>query len=103
WATSAMVAPGKTPQKSTLFFDLSKILDKTLTIEDVTTAIRTGWAAAADGKEPVPEALKFHQESKLLIATGAPEQLEAVTSIVRLLENRNLPSKDEQAQTIEGM
>ena len=104
WAPTTVAVQGKTGQKSTLFFDLSKILDKELTIEDVTTAIRTGWsAAAADGKEPAPDALKFHQESKLLIATGAPEQLDAVTNIVRLLENRRLPSKDEQDRTIEGL
>jgi hypothetical protein len=88
---------------STLFFDLSKILDEELTIEDVTTAIRTGWTAAAGGKEPPAEALKFHQESKLLIASGPPQQLESVTNIVRLLEERRRPSKDEQTLTIESL
>jgi len=103
WATAGAMVSAKAPQKTTLFFDLSKILDKTLTIEDVTTAIRTGWTAGSDGKEPDPGALKFHQESKLLIATGPPEHLEAVSSIVRLLENRRLPVKDEQERIIESM
>lgn len=106
WTTGSPGLKMTTPrasEKSTIFFDLSKILDKSLTIEDVTTAIRTGWTAASDGKEPAAEALKFHQESKLLIATGPPERLEAVEAIIKLLEDRKRPSKDEQEHALVEM
>jgi hypothetical protein len=91
------------PEKMSVFFDLSTVLNNKLTIEDVTTAIRTAWSAAEDGKEPPPEALKFHQETKLLIATGYPRRLETVSNIVKLLQERNQPSKDEKQREVENL
>lgn len=89
-----------TPAKISQFFDLSVLLDDELKIEDITTAIRTAWTAAADGAEPPTEALRYHLETQLLIATDIPERLKIVENIVDLLRSRNEPSKEEKDQAI---
>jgi len=90
-APTAAAAP-----KTSRFFDLSTLLTDTLTIDDITTAIRTAWTAAAGGDEPPAEALKYHQETQLLIATGQQKHLETVESIVELLQQRSRPSQGEK-------
>jgi hypothetical protein len=100
---SAVGAAPPAPDKSSLFFDLSTVLHDKLKIEDIITAIRTAWAAAEDGKEAPLEALRFHQDTKLLIATGFRNRLDIVTSIVKLLQERNQPSKDEKLQEIDRL
>lgn len=88
------------PAKISQFFDLSVLLNDELKIDDITTAIRTAWTAAADGAEPPTEALRYHQETQLLIATDSPERLKIVENIVDLLRSRNEPSKEEKDQAI---
>lgn len=102
WAASGnepgMAAAFGTPppagSRSSQFFDLEQLLNDELTVNDLTTAIRTAWTAAGEGAEPPAEALRFHKETKLLIATGTPEQLSVVQSIVDLLKARVQPSAD---------
>ncbi len=89
--SAVQLQPASPPPKpkQSQFFDVSGLLGEKLSIDDITTAIRTAWGAAAtEGDEPPMEALKFHQETQLLIATGSPEQLEAVNNLLALLGSR---------------
>jgi hypothetical protein len=79
---------GKTglPNESA-FYDLSSILDGKLTVADVTTALSTAWATSGEGV-PSRDALKFHEESNLLIVTGTPAQLSSSATLIKLLQDR---------------
>ena len=57
-------------QKVCRFYSLTPYLDRGFTVDDITTAIQTGWKMA--GVTPPPE-LNYHKETKLLIAFGEPE------------------------------
>lgn len=96
-------APGQ-PASGSSFFDLSTILQSgDLKVDDITTAIRTAWSSVEGGKVPPEGALKFHQETKLLIVTGSPEYLQSATSIVEILQDRIRPSRDEKDQKLAGL
>jgi hypothetical protein len=61
---------------------LTPYLDRGLTVDDITTAIQTGWKML--GYSPTPE-LSFHKETKLLIAVGDPNQLETIDRVLSAL------------------
>jgi hypothetical protein len=56
------------------------------TIEDITTAIQTGWKMLK--VEPMPQ-LSFHKETKLLIAVGAKDQIEMIPQVLGQLQADN--------------
>ncbi|MFN0127292.1 MAG: hypothetical protein ACKV19_11470 [Verrucomicrobiales bacterium] len=83
--------------KTSEFFDLQPLLNDDFKVEDLTTAIRTAWTEAGDEATPPPsEALRYHQETQLLIATGHREQLAAVRSLIDLLKTRYAPTQDDK-------
>ena len=55
-----------------------------LKLDDITTAIQTTWQMAG---KPAAAELKFHEETKLLIVLGEPQQLESVTEVLGQLMN----------------
>jgi len=63
------------------FYQLGEYLEK-FTIEDITTAIQTGWELL--GVKPAPR-LKFHPETKLLIAVGQEYQLQTIEDVLQQL------------------
>jgi len=69
------------PQELCRFYQLSEDL-KNYSIEDITTAIQTGWKMLAVKSPPQ---LKFHPETKLLIAVGPPEELGMIDSVLKEL------------------
>lgn len=64
------------------FYQLAGFL-KDYKIEDITTAIKTGWQML--DVSPAPQ-LKFHSETQLLIAVGPPEHLRIIESVLRELQ-----------------
>ncbi len=70
------------PQKATRYFSLAAYLDRGFTVNDITTAIQTGWKLA--GVTPVPD-LNYHKETKLLIAYGEPEKLKTIEDVLKTL------------------
>ena len=66
------------PQKFCRFYQLADALEN-YSIEDITTAIQTGWKML--GVKSPPD-LKFHPETKLLIAVGPPEQLAIIDDVL---------------------
>ena len=69
-AEKPVVPPVITCKKSANFIHLPNYLDRGFTVDDITTAIQTGWKMA--GETSTPE-LSYHKETKLLIAFGEPK------------------------------
>jgi hypothetical protein len=65
------------------FYSLAPYLQQQLTVDDITTAIETGWKML--GETPVPT-ISFHKDTKLLIAVGEPSKLETIDAVLKALE-----------------
>ncbi len=74
------------PEKVCQFYSLSPYLDRGFTVDDITTAIQTGWKMA--GVTPTPE-LNYHKETKLLIAYGEPNKLQTIQQVLQTLPSVN--------------
>jgi len=73
-----------TPAKACRFYQLRPYLDSGLTVDDITTAIQTGWKMMGDTSPPE---ISFHKETKLLIAVGAPDKLEIIDDVLKALQS----------------
>jgi hypothetical protein len=89
WYFSVKKAPA--PSKVCRYYLLEPYLDKGLTVDDITTAIKTGWDL--QGIDSPPQ-ISFHKETKLLIAVGEPEKLEVIDAVLKALQ----PSKYNPSQ-----
>jgi hypothetical protein len=69
-------------QKVCQFFSLSDYLNRGFTVDDITTAIQTGWKLS--GETAAPE-LNYHKETKLLIAYGDPPKLRTIQQVLDAL------------------
>jgi hypothetical protein len=72
------------------YYQLADYLDE-YSVEDITTAIQTGWKLLNVAPQPQ---LKFHRETKLLIAVGPPEQLQTIDSVLMELRKSHAPPKE---------
>ncbi|HTL55889.1 MAG TPA: hypothetical protein VL361_09425 [Candidatus Limnocylindrales bacterium] len=73
------------------FYQLGEYLQN-YSIEDITTAIQTGWKML--GVKSTPQ-LKFHPETKLLIAVGPVDQLRTINDVLQELKSApSSPKKD---------
>jgi hypothetical protein len=80
------------PQRALRHFQLSQYLTDNLTVEDITTAVKTGWEML--GMREMPD-LKFHKETGILIAAGDPNLLEQIPQVLQ-----QLPSKNAAGETV---
>lgn len=75
--------PQVTPvDKVCQFYPLALYLSRGFTVDDITTAIQTGWKMA--GVAVTPE-LNYHKETKLLIAYGEPNKLKTIEQVLDAL------------------
>ena len=65
------------------YFSLAPYLDRGQTVDDITTAIQTGWKMLGDDDTPK---ISFHKETKLLIAVGEPGKLEIIDNVLTALK-----------------
>ena len=87
WFFRAVKYPEPLPaEKVCQYYSLVTFLDRGFTVDDITTAIQTGWKMA--GVTPVPE-LNYHKETKMLIAYGEPEKLETIGKVLATLPSLN--------------
>jgi hypothetical protein len=88
--------PGQPPivsvPKVCQFYPLSDYLNRGFTVDDITTAVQTGWKLA--GQKSPPE-LNYHKETSLLIAYGEPELLKSIDQVLQALPSEN-PSRTRQ-------
>jgi hypothetical protein len=75
------------------FFQLQSYLNHGFTVDDITTAIQTGWKMA--GITSPPE-LNYHKETNLLIAFGKPEQLQTIQNVLDTLPQTYMDPKQAQ-------
>ena len=71
-------------QKISRFYYLAPYLQGGLTVDDITTAVQTGWKMRG---ETSPPALSFHKETKLLIAFGDYDGLDVIDSVLKALDS----------------
>ena len=64
------------------YYPLNSYLERGLTVEDITTAIETGWKLLGDKEKPT---INFHKETKLLIAVGEQAKLETIDAVLKAL------------------
>jgi len=64
------------------FYNLDPYLNRGFTVDDITTAIQTGWKMAGITS---PAKLDYHKETKLLIAFGEPSELETIQDVLQTL------------------
>jgi hypothetical protein len=70
-------------EKVCRFYSLAPYLERGLTVDDITTAIQTGWKMLGEGTQPT---ISFHKETKLLIAVGEPSKLDTIDAVLKALE-----------------
>jgi hypothetical protein len=75
--------PTYVENRSCRFYLLTPYLDRGLTVDDITTAIQSGWRMLGEKETP---RISFHKETKLLIAVGEPGKLEIIDSVLKALE-----------------
>jgi len=78
----------------TRFYSLDPYLNRGFTVDDITTAIQTGWKMS--GVSPTPQ-LRYHKETKMLIAFGEPDKLAMIDDVLRTLPAGNWSYTDEHA------
>jgi hypothetical protein len=76
--------PGQSTAKVCRFYSLAGYLERGATVDDITTAIDTG--AKMLGETSAPQ-IRFHKDTKLLIAVGEPSKLEIVDAVLRALDS----------------
>lgn len=77
-AEKTVIPEESTPPRMVHFFSLEPFLDR-FTVEDIITAVKTGWDL--DGKKDRPT-LKYHDETKLLVASGDSGQVEMIQLVL---------------------
>lgn len=84
-----MLLPSGTGEGKTVrFYSLDPYLrvkhgERTLTVDDITTAIETGWKMLG---ETSPPRISFHKDTNLLIAVGETNKLDIIDAVLRALE-----------------
>jgi hypothetical protein len=74
--------PPLSPSKACRFYALAPYLDRGQSVDDITTAIQTGWKMLGEKDTPT---ISFHKDTKLLIAVGDPAKLETIDAVLRAL------------------
>ena len=70
--------------KISRFYHLKPYLDAGLHVDDITTAIQTGWKMRGDAERPT---LSFHKETQLLIAVGDYAGLDVIEQVLKALDS----------------
>jgi hypothetical protein len=79
--------PDSVPSRAR-FYQLDAYLTR-YTIDDITTAIQTAWRMTSQ-KAAIAQSLKFHEQTKLLIAVGEESELQVIDDVLKAL----LPTTD---------
>src|SRR5205807_6953166 len=72
------------PPKACRFYPLGTYLEQRMTVDDITTAIQTGWKMMGDTSPPT---ISFHKDTKLLIAVGEPSKLQIIDDVLKALQH----------------
>ena len=81
-AEKPSLPPVVSTEKICRFYPLLEYLNRGFTVDDITTAIQTGWKMSG---ETSPPELNYHKETKLLIAFGEPGKLQTIRNVLDAL------------------
>jgi hypothetical protein len=87
---------GQKIQKSCKYYQLGSYLTQ-YQIEDITTAIKTGWDMLGIKGDAMPQ-LKFHQDTKLLVAVGDSAKLLLIDDVLNELRKAPVSAPGEKAE-----
>ncbi len=90
--------PVQIPSPVCKFYQLSSYLDAGYKVEDITTAIETGWKML--GVNPQPD-IKYHNDTRMLIAVGDEWKLRAIDDALRQLAMASPKQKPSSSQDAE--
>jgi hypothetical protein len=88
-AEKPSLPPEVSPAKICQFYSLDPYLNRGFTVDDITTAIQTGWEMA--GLRTGAPKLNYHKETKLLIAYGEPDKLRTINQVLETLPQSSVP------------
>jgi hypothetical protein len=77
-------------KKACRFYQLAPYLES-CKVEDITTAIQTGWKMLGETNPPT---ISFHKDTKLLIAVGEPSKLQLIDSVLQQLRGMPQPQRE---------
>jgi hypothetical protein len=83
YAEKPVLPPYTSTGKVCRFYSLAPYLRGRYTVDDITTAIETGWKMLG---ETSPPAISFHKDTNLLIAVGEPGRLETISDVLKALD-----------------
>jgi hypothetical protein len=75
--------PLSQPAKVCRFYALAPFLERGQTVDDITTAIQTGWKMLGDKDTPT---INYHKDTKLLIAVGEENKLATIDAVLKALD-----------------
>jgi hypothetical protein len=90
--------PPRSQNRQCRVFNLTPVLDD-YTVEDVTTAVKGAWELMNVQEEP---AIKYHKDTKLLIAFGEPSELALINQVISELSNNVRIKQAMAAKTAEA-
>jgi hypothetical protein len=79
-----VLPPPTPPVMVCRFYSLAPYLDRGLPVDDITTAIQTGWKMLGDKDTPT---INYHKDTKLLIAVGEASKLETIDAVLKALQS----------------
>ena len=98
-AEKPSLPPVVSTEKICRFYSLAPYLDRGFTVDDITTAVQTGWKMAGI---IAPPQLDYHKETKLLIAFGDPNELGTISQVLQTLpESGYSPSVETQIRQLQ--
>jgi hypothetical protein len=84
-------------KKACRFYELGSYLE-TYKVEDITTAIQTGWKMLGETNTPT---ISYHKDTKLLIVVGEPSKLQLIDSVLQQLD-QGRPQPKREASGAKG-
>jgi hypothetical protein len=90
WSMNGTMPPTISSPQVCRYFQLGPYLEN-YSIEDITTAIQTGWKMAKI--DPLPQ-LSFHKETQLLIAVGPEANVDQIPDVLSALRLNRGPAVD---------
>jgi hypothetical protein len=91
-AEKPSMPPMVSTQKICRFYSLEIPLLRGFTVDDITTAIQTGWKMSGIASPPE---LNYHKETKLLIVFGEPGELNTIDAVLQTLPSSKAPRSQE--------
>lgn len=79
------------------FYQLSPYLEAGYKVEDITTAIETGWEMLGANPQDAADSIKYHKDTKLLIVKGNAEDMKAIEDMLAQL-SKVMPKHSKDAQ-----